>query len=134
MEEQLNWLEKRLSASNADWKIVIGHHPVFSGGKHGNTRRLVDRVKPLLDRFGVQAYINGHDHDLQHVVVDHVSYITCGAGCEARGTGSVPGTLFSASRLGFMTAEINRQSLAISFLDDKGQSIYSATITQGANR
>ena len=33
--EQFRWLRRELAASKADWKIVVGHHPVFSGGAHG---------------------------------------------------------------------------------------------------
>jgi len=32
-EEQLQWLEKELSASKSDWKIVYFHHPLYSSGR-----------------------------------------------------------------------------------------------------
>ena len=41
---------------------------------------MIDPFKPLLDRYGVHAYLNGHEHNLEHIVVDNVHYITCGAG------------------------------------------------------
>ena len=30
---QVRWLDHALSDSTAAWKIVIGHHPIFSGGR-----------------------------------------------------------------------------------------------------
>ncbi len=78
---QLAWFEGALAKSTAPWKIVTGHHPVFSGGRdHGNTPELIRDVKPLLEKYGVRAYFFGHDHDLQHIEVAGVHYIGCGGG------------------------------------------------------
>ena len=43
-EDQLGWLEGILSASSADFLIVIGHYPVYSGGEHGSTQSLLTKV------------------------------------------------------------------------------------------
>src|SRR5260221_12161475 len=48
---QLAWFEAALAASTAQWKIVIGHHPVYSGGNHGDTPYLVKHVLPLLEKY-----------------------------------------------------------------------------------
>lgn len=128
IEEQLDWLERGLATSDAPWKIVIGHHPIYSGGKHGNSDRLLGRVKPLLDRYGVQAYISGHDHDLQHIVADDVHYLICGSGSTTRETGSTFGTRYSAARLGFMTARMTPGEMEIGFVDATGAVVYSARI------
>lgn len=95
VQQQLNWLERGLANSAARWKIVVGHHPVFSGGKKGHTAEMVHLVTPLLDVHGVSAYINGHEHDLQHITVDGVHYITTGAGASTRSTGPTEGTRFA---------------------------------------
>ena len=31
--KQMAWLEQKLGASQAAWKIVVGHHPVYSVGQ-----------------------------------------------------------------------------------------------------
>ena len=41
-------LESNLARSTADWKIVIGHHPVYSNGHHNSTAELIQHVQPLL--------------------------------------------------------------------------------------
>src|SRR5258705_799429 len=67
---QLALLDRELAASRAPWKLVFGHHTIYSGGsEHGNTAELLEQIKPILERRGVQAYINGHEHDLQHIKV-----------------------------------------------------------------
>ena len=115
---QLRWLEAALAASRAKWKLVFGHHPVFSGGSaHGSTPELIATVKPLLERHGVQAYVSGHDHDLQHIEVDDVTYIGTGAGSETRPVKSIPGTKFCSDRSGFTAFTIKDQRLFVEFID-----------------
>lgn len=126
---QLEWLEQSLATSHARWKFVIGHHPVYSGGHHGNTSTMIEMVKPLLDRYGVQAYLNGHDHDLQHIVVDNVHYLTSGSGSSVRETAATGGTLFARAALGFMSARLTPDTLEIAFIDEAGNNLHSATIS-----
>jgi acid phosphatase len=125
--KQLRWLDERLARSKADWRIVVGHHPVYSrGSAHGDTPELIQRVKPLLDRHNVQVYLNGHDHDLQHLVVDGVNYITSGAGSKTRTVGTGPTTRFSLGLTsGFVAMSLTRDSLVAQFIDAKGRERYS---------
>ena len=127
-DAQLQWLEQALAASNARWKIVVGHHPVFSGGHHGSTPELVRLIQPLLERHSVTAYINGHDHDLQHIVVNGIHYLTSGAGSDPRPTGKISGTLFASSEPGFLRAILSPADMDIAFINASGRSLYTATV------
>jgi acid phosphatase len=77
--EQVSWLTSELSASLADWKVVLGHHPVYSAGSHGTTEDLLLELDPILRQFGVHAYFNGHDHNLQLIQYRGMNYVTSGA-------------------------------------------------------
>lgn len=78
-EKQIPWIEEALAASaNATWAIVVGHYPVYSVGSHGTTSLLVKKLAPLLTKYKVGAYINGHEHGLQYIRANDVSYITTG--------------------------------------------------------
>jgi hypothetical protein len=47
--EQLAWLEQALAKSKARWRIVYGHHPIYSTGKrHGADLKLREKLEPLL--------------------------------------------------------------------------------------
>jgi acid phosphatase len=126
--EQFVWLERELAASSADWKIVVGHHPVFSGGIHGASWGLIRYLKPMLEEHGVRVYLNGHDHDLQHIAVDGVHYLTCGGGAEPREVEAASGSLFSRSTLGFMATTLTKSAFAFSFVGVDGQPMYQATV------
>lgn len=126
--EQYAWLRRELAASTASWKIVVGHHPVFSGGTHGSTPVLIEHLKPLFEKYGIGAYINGHNHSLEHVVVSGVNYLTVGASAKATNARSIDGTRFARSAVGFMAAKLHRENLLVEFFDDSGASIYRAEI------
>ncbi|WP_353226559.1 tartrate-resistant acid phosphatase type 5 family protein [Novosphingobium sp.] len=128
---QLAWLDRELGASTAPWKIVTGHHTIRSGGSgHGDTPELVALVKPLLEKHGVQMYINGHDHDLQHIVDNRVHYLGVGAGSEVRPVKTVSGTRFAIARSGFATVAVGADTLLATFRDYLGATLYTANVAR----
>jgi tartrate-resistant acid phosphatase type 5 len=130
-DPQLAWLERELAQSTATWRLVIGHHPVYSGGTHGHTKELIVLLKPLLARYGVQAYLNGHVHDMEHIVVGGTHYLTSGAASKPKRAEAVEGTRFvMGDRLGFMMARLTPNVMHVEFIDAQGTSLYHARIPQ----
>ena len=133
--EQLRWLDKELGRSTAPWKLVIGHHTLHSGGSaHGDTPAMVELVEPLLQKHRVAAYINGHDHDLQHLLRDDISYIGSGGGWEARPVAAIEGTRFCAAVSGFASISLHPENLELRFRDVTGASLYHTKIASPAAR
>jgi len=62
---QTDWLANALSASRADWKVVIGHHPLWSGGPKGGSGKIRWLLADLFVRHGVDLYLSGHNHGLE---------------------------------------------------------------------
>ncbi len=60
------WLESALRSSAARWKLVVGHHPIWSsaGSKFEQARTLRRAILPLLCRHA-DAYLAGHEHTLE---------------------------------------------------------------------
>jgi hypothetical protein len=60
------WLEKSLAASPARWKIVMGHHPIWSsaGSKFHQARMMRRLILPALCRHA-DMYLAGHEHTLE---------------------------------------------------------------------
>lgn len=131
-QDQLTWLDQSLARSTADWKLVVGHHPVYSGGQHGDTQELIARLAPLLERRGVQAYLNGHDHDQQDIQIGKVRYLTTGAGAKTRPSDARAGAAFNSDRPGFLAVQLDRASLRYSFWDFGGAVLHQSQIVRTA--
>ncbi len=127
---QLQWMDSVL-AVEADWKIVIGHHPLYSGGKRTDEKSWVrTHVEPLLTKHSVDMYFAGHEHDLQHIKNPDLPthHIVSGAGSEARPTGMMEYSLFAKSIQGFVSSSITQDSIYNQFVDTYGEVIYSFTL------
>lgn len=81
-DAQRAWLADALRGPRAALTMVIGHHPLYSNGSHGDTERLVQAWGPLFEEHGVHAYLCGHDHDLQHLELEglRTSFVISGGG------------------------------------------------------
>ncbi len=62
LEVQTKYIERQLEGCKARWKIVTCHHSVFSPAKGRNFQFARDHWKPLMDKYGVDLVLNGHDH------------------------------------------------------------------------
>jgi len=126
---QLKWLDSVLNHSHDSFKLVFGHHPVYSAGTgHGNSPDLIKQLNPLLIKNGVDFYICGHDHDLQHLKksTGSLDYIVSGAGSETRIAGFIPGmSLFSNGDSGFALISLSKNNARVYFINYKGEILYS---------
>jgi hypothetical protein len=79
----VSWLENALASSQARWKIVIGHHPLWSsaGSKFEQARALRRLILPALCRHA-DLYLAGHEHTLE-VHTDDCSTETAGKESDA---------------------------------------------------
>lgn len=59
--EQARWLEKVLKNNPQPWTVVMFHYPVYSATGRGSDN-LLRHWKPLLDKYGVDLVLQGHEH------------------------------------------------------------------------
>jgi tartrate-resistant acid phosphatase type 5 len=128
--KQLAWFKAALAASTARWKIVIGHHPIYSGGGHGDTPELIENILPLLHEHKVQAYFNGHDHDLQHLVADGVNFFDTGAGSQHTLTFYTRRSKFAKSCSGFTTVSLQADKMDVRMIDKHGNQVYATLVAR----
>ncbi len=129
---QIAWLDRELTASKAKWKIVYGHHPVYTAGvyhHHPRTPVMQRLVAPILKKHNVKLWINGHDHNYQRSKpIDGTTYLTCGGG----GAGLYPikhedpWREFAQSIHSFGIVEVYQDQLILTGVDS-----YSQIIDQG---
>jgi tartrate-resistant acid phosphatase type 5 len=122
--EQYLWFSGVLRNATEKWILVIGHHPVYSSGGHGDTEDLKVMIKPLLDQYQVDFYICGHDHHFEHIRENFTDYIVTGTGGSVRTAGHNSRTVFSISRLGFTYISLSGEKAKLYFISDNAQTAY----------
>jgi hypothetical protein len=129
---ELDWLDGELARSKARWKVVYGHHPIFSDGKYGDDAALRDNLMPIL-RGRANLYISGHEHSLQHIgAEDGVHFVIAGGG----GAGTYPTrpgsrSQFAASQNGFAVIEADRRTLSVKLIDGDLNVLHQFAIAGG---
>lgn len=76
---QAQWLASALD-SKSKTKIVIYHHPAYSCGKHGDTKKVIEKWVPVIEAGDVDIVFSGHDHNYQRFHRDSVHWIVTGGG------------------------------------------------------
>lgn len=62
MGVQAAWLDRELAASDARWRIVTMHHPVYSSGRDRDNAAKREVLLPVLLKHRVDLVLQGHDH------------------------------------------------------------------------
>ncbi|MBD2530006.1 metallophosphoesterase [Nostoc flagelliforme FACHB-838] len=115
LKNQIPWLEKELSLSKAPWKVVFGHHPIYSSGHYGVNQTFIKTFTPLFQKYGVQLYINGHDHSYERTsAISGTTYLVTGAGAGTRPVGRSEWTEHSAEKLSFAAYEVYPDRIEVS--------------------
>lgn len=129
---QRKWLDSSLAASTAKWKFIVGHHNVYSGGKRPVLEDMEQLLVPRLAKYGVTAYICGHEHQLEHIVPKGSSahYFISGAASETRPAVGMDGTRFVSSRSGFFAMSLTPDTLIVQAVDFEGRMLYRTAITR----
>jgi tartrate-resistant acid phosphatase type 5 len=125
--EQLFWFKEELKKPRASWTIVMGHHPLYSNGVHGDSKPLQAAFDSLLQESGVHLYMCGHDHDLQHLEFagKKTSHILSGGGgarvreqkVENRGP-------YSKAIYGFSHLQVNEKRMVFRHIDANGKLLH----------
>jgi hypothetical protein len=117
---QAAWLQDRLAASTATWKIVYMHHPPFSSGPHGSSSQLQWPYK----EWGATAVLAGHDHTYERILRDGFPYFVNGLGGKSKYDF---GETVSGSQVryqadyGAMLVEANCDAITLQFYARSGQ-------------
>lgn len=128
---QARWLQERMAASTAPWKIVTLHHaPYSSGKKHGND---VETQWPYV-AWGANAVMAGHDHTYERLLIDNIVYFVNGLGGRQKiySFGDpIPGSVVRYNQdYGAMRVDAGESCINFSFYNRSGEQIDSYTLTR----
>ena len=128
--DQLRWLDAVLSSRScvaSYFRVVAGHHPVYSAGEHGDTPTLTSSLLPILRRRGVDLYLCGHDHDLQQLADGAITFVVSGAASRVRASPAAPNhprLLWArGGALGFARHTVNATHLYTEFVDSASRTV-----------
>jgi hypothetical protein len=125
-DKQFEWIKKTLAATANEpgirWRIVYGHHPMYTSGVHFNERRigvLRRDLFPVLKNANVDLYICGHDHDMERLKVEGVDMLIAGSGgADLRRVRHLePESVFAVKSYGFLDIQVNDKQISARFLD-----------------
>ncbi|RNL56658.1 purple acid phosphatase family protein [Pedobacter jejuensis] len=131
---QKRWLAKTLDDKDESikWKIVVGHHPMFTGGSRTegyDTKAIRNSLKPVLDKYAVDVYLTGHEHSLQYIKPEgKTHHFISGAASEKTPVKLIPDAEVVASEYGFMLFSVNKDQLRVQMINDEGYIIYTTVI------
>jgi acid phosphatase len=77
---------------------------------------------PILQKHHVQAYICGHNHNLQHIQRDGMDFYVSGAGSQAKDARDSSQTaLYSEQQAGFLDLMVTADQTTATFINAWGQ-------------
>lgn len=125
---QIKWA---LSVANrGDWNIVIGHSPYLANGHKKNKHPVLRKdLGKLIGLMKPHLYICADEHNQQFIQTDKTAIVIAGSG----GTDLdkivddyiVPGTLYQNSAFGFVSYQISKNELKLSFISVENQELFS---------
>lgn len=134
-EKQLEWINQTLAAADKDvrWKIVVGHHPMYTAGPRTtnyDTLGIRKTLEDVLEKHKVNVYLSGHDHSLQHLKNSGVTHhFISGAGSEVTPVrDGLPYSRFQAADYGFMYFSVAKDKLNVKVINHEGKLLYETLI------
>jgi hypothetical protein len=127
-KSQIDWLQAELEKPRAPWTICCAHHPLISNGFFWANGILQHDWGRLFQKYHVDFYFCGHEHDMEHLEDPNwtTSFVIAGGG------GAHPHPLsrddrgFSRVAFGFVAAELTPDNATIRFIgtDDKPMHVF----------
>ncbi|HKY22237.1 MAG TPA: metallophosphoesterase [Vicinamibacterales bacterium] len=133
--DQLIWLDRHLSASTADWKMVFMHHPLYSSGRYAFSSSVLRRtLEQTLIEHQVDVVFAGHEHLYERMNPQSgVMYFVNGAAGSVR-TGDLQPSPYQAKGydgdLSFMLVEIAGNTMYFQAINRAGATVDSGKIVK----
>jgi tartrate-resistant acid phosphatase type 5 len=132
--DQMQWLREELQRPrDMPWLFVAAHHPLYTSGWHGDTKRLIADWKELFTKHKVDFFLCGHDHDLQHLEMPghHTSFLLAGGGgAKVRSIRRNDRGPFALATNGFLVLRLTPELATAEFISSQGALLHNFGRTQ----
>merc|ERR1712048_800819 len=123
-KEQAEWLEARLKASSARWKVLVTHFPP--------DQFMRQYYKKLRYKFGVDLFIGSHRHSQEVHINDKrfggLNWVVVGGGGGITSEWNPDESSRGRDQYGFMDVQLSKDAMTITMINERGTITHSSTI------
>jgi len=132
---QLRWLDERLGASHAVWKVCFFHHPLYTSARYRvESMWYRYRLEPILIKQGVDAVFSGHEHLYERTHLEGgVQYFVSGGAGSLRSGDAAPASYVARSfdrDYHFMLIEIDGRELHFQAISRTGATVDAGVLSK----
>jgi UDP-2,3-diacylglucosamine pyrophosphatase LpxH len=134
--EQAEWLEEQLEDIPVnDWKLIVNHGFYYASGSFDDgwnwydNQETINALAPLFEKYGVDLVLCGHDHQMEFLRQNGVSYAICGS------FGGLPDTersyispaslWYMPGTIGFLDVSITKSQAKVVFRNSENEVLNS---------
>jgi 3',5'-cyclic AMP phosphodiesterase CpdA len=134
-DDQLSWIDRQLSESTAEWKIVFFHHPIYSSGRYAlSSAARRETLEYVLIEHQVDVVFAGHEHVYERMHPQNgVMHFVVGASGSVR-MGDLQPSSYQATGydrdLSFLLGEIAGDALYFRAVNRVGDTIDSGRVVK----
>ena len=140
-KEQAAWLEQQLATiPTGDWKIVMSHSFYYSSGGYwegsncDDLKDMIATLTPLFEKYHVNLVFSGHNHLLELLQKNNVTYAICGAfgglPSPERSYVSTPSIWYMAGQYAFMDVTVSQDTAILVFRDPDYKELKTLTVSR----
>ena len=131
--QQIQWFEREVTGSRAEWKIAFLHHPLYTSGRYGlSARGIRIALESTIVNGGIDVVFSGHEHIYERSELQKgiLYFITGGAGSLRAGDASrSPAIARSYDRdYHFMLAEITNEGFFFQAINRVGVTVDAGSL------
>ena len=133
--EQMRWLSRELEQSDAEWKIALLHHPLYTSGRYGLAARGIRfALESAFLSGGVDVVFSGHEHIYQRSELQKgiLYFVSGGAGSLRAGDANASPLMAKSfdTDYHFMLIEVTDAGLFFQAIDRKGNTVDAGALRQ----
>lgn len=130
---QMEWLERELAQSDAEWKVALLHYPLYTSGRYTLAARAQRfALESVLVDGGVDVVFSGHEHIYQRSQLQKgiLYFVTGGAGSLRAGDAKRSASIARSydSDYHFMLAEISDEGFFFQAINRQGETVDAGSL------